>query len=94
MKRELKHEIVVNERKTIVWVNNATDGSCIGRFSKTAGMDIHRTGTEQMEGKGECLYCTHGKPTYEDWRLFVQKMYAHYKIEIPLDLIKFKEHAG
>lgn len=59
-------EIEVDTTRTTVWVNSTIDGSCIGRFSKKFGMDIHKTGTQQLNGEGECLHCTHSPGTKED----------------------------
>lgn len=56
--------IDVSSEGSTVWINSA-DGSCIGRFSKRFGLDVHRTLTEQMAGGSQCLHCTHepqGRP--------------------------------
>ena len=87
----MQHEIDVNAFGDIVWVNSGIDGSCIGRFSKKHGMDVHRTGTEQLAGKGECLYCTHSPGTQEDWAHFVELMKRHYNIDVPINAITFEE---
>lgn len=69
-----------------VWVTGS-DGSNIGRFSKTFGMDVHTTVTEQMAGSGQCLHCTHGRPGPAEWELFREKILTHYGIEVPADFI-------
>jgi hypothetical protein len=69
-----------------VWVH-AKDGSTVGRFSKEFGMDVHRTVTEQMQGKSQCLNCTHTKPTREDWVEFCRLISLHYGISVQHTLI-------
>lgn len=59
-----------------VWVN--TSAGCIGRFGK-AGIDIHRSMNDQA-AKGECLFCTHGPTTKQDWTTFVEKMNEFYGV--------------
>jgi hypothetical protein len=83
------HELVICPTGRTVWVNSSTDGSCIGRFSKRFGMDIHKTGTQQMNGEGECIHCTHSPGSKEDWELFVKLMKQHYDIEIPIKSLRY-----
>jgi hypothetical protein len=71
-----------------VWVT-AHDGSCVGRFSKRFGIDIHRTVTEQMQGAGQCLHCTHEPAGAAEWRVFRDEIKAHYGIVVPEDAIEF-----
>ncbi len=83
------HEVDVSSDGTTVWVN-AADGSCIGRFSKRFGMDVHRTATEMMKGLPECLACSHGGPIGPaQWQQFRDAMSKHYGIEIAQDLVRF-----
>lgn len=82
-------QIEVNPTRNTVWVNSSYDGSCIGRFSKRFGMDVHRTGTEQQMGMGECLYCTHTAATEADWHLFIRLMLEHYEVVIPSSLLEW-----
>lgn len=81
-------EIIVGACGSRVWVNGP-DGSNVGRFSKTFGMDVHTTTTEQMAGASQCLHCTHEKPSEQDWIEFCSLMKKHYAVDIPLDAIKF-----
>lgn len=80
-----------------VWVH-APDGSCIGRFS-AFGIDIHKTGSEQMETGTQCLFCVEGvkpfarRPDRGLWLLFVEKMKELYGIEVPIDTITQFEDA-
>lgn len=60
-----------------VWVNREW---CLARFGKM-GIDIHRSPDEAKE-KGQCLFCTHGPTTIEDWELFKQKMLELYGVEV------------
>ena len=63
---------------TTVWVNGA--GGLLGRFG-VQGIDVHRPMDEQTE-RGECLHCTHGPTTRQDWDVFVQKMVEHFGIKV------------
>lgn len=79
-----------------VWVNGP-DGCCIGRFSRF-GIDIHRTLAQQQTTGKECLLCTHGKTTLEDWQHFVDGMQKHHSITVndihkPRFLMKDTPHA-
>jgi hypothetical protein len=71
----------VDYNRSTIWV--FLNGDTVGRFSTKFGMDVHRTTKEQMAGKGECLRCTHTKPTYNDWDEFRFWMKHHYRIDIP-----------
>lgn len=72
-----------------VWVNGA-DGSCIGRFSKQFGIDVHKTSTEQQAGGNQCLHCTHEPAGLAAWDTFRAKMKMHYQIDVPVDLVSWK----
>lgn len=63
-----------------VWINGP-DGSCLGRFG-TMGIDIHRSADDQMDGMGECLFCTHGPTTEQHWEQFVHGMLQHHGVRI------------
>jgi len=72
------HQVLWDSQR--VWVN-ADDGSSVGRFSHY-GVDVHRTVTEQLEGKGQCLDC------YRDggmagWKRFCELMLEHFGVTIP-----------
>lgn len=75
-----EHE-VINDGVT-VWVNAST-GECIGRFGRM-GIDIHQTVEAQLESHSQCLECTHGPTTVEDWDRFRAAMLEHYGIEVPV----------
>ncbi len=72
-----------------VWVT-AHDGSCVGRFSKRFGIDVHRTVTEQLDGAQQCLFCTHGLAGENEWQAFRDAMYRHYSIDVPPETIRFQ----
>lgn len=76
------------DRKT-VWVHSEKDGSTVGRFSKTFGMDVHHPVSEQLLGKPQCLSCTHEKPTREVWLEFCRLMKVHFNKDVPEDLLTF-----
>jgi hypothetical protein len=71
-----------------LWVH-AEDGSTVGRFSKRFGMDVHTTVTAQINGQAQCLKCTHEPGTQADWERFVDLMWTHHAISIPIQLMAF-----
>jgi len=71
-----------------VWVDGP-DGSCVGRFSKTFGIDIHRPVKEQIAGLDQCLQCTHEPAGVGEWRDFVAGMLEHHGLVIPEGAIRF-----
>lgn len=71
-----------------VWINGA-DGSCIGRFSKRFGLDVHKTASEQAAGGSQCLHCTHEPAGPAGWSDFRLQMKEHYKIDVPADLVQW-----
>lgn len=81
-------EIMVSHCGRTAWVSGG-DGSTIGRFSKTFGVDVHRTATEQMRGEGECLLCTHEPAGPLEWDLFREALLRHYAINVPKDAMRF-----
>ena len=85
----LDNQIQVDAAKATVWVHTALDGSTVGRFSKRFGMDVHTTIPEQMAGASQCLHCTHQQPTVDEWHLFCDLIFQHYRISVPKDLIQF-----
>lgn len=86
----MSHEVQVDPHRGTVWINHEGDGSCIGRFSKRFGMDVHKTGTQQVNGEGECLHCTHTAATEDDWLEFIRLMELHYQIRLDPNLIVFE----
>jgi hypothetical protein len=81
-------EVLGNSLKDTAWVNGS-DGSCLARFSKRFGMDIHRSATEQMEGGKQCLHCTHQPATKADWLEFIDLVELHHDIKVPENLISY-----
>ena len=63
-----------------VWVNDDT-GCCIGRLGRL-GVDVHKTGPQQMLGGSQCLDC-HSPPIEQMWDYFKNSMLAHHSVEIP-----------
>lgn len=81
-------EIIVNGAQVIsglnaVWVN-APDGHCIARFG-FQGIDVHRR-LDQQGVLGECLACTHGRTTPEDWTTFRELVLHHHGVAVPDDM--------
>ncbi|QBR04355.1 hypothetical protein [Paraburkholderia pallida] len=70
-----------------VWVTG-DDGSCVGRFSKRFGIDVHRTVTEQMAGADQRLHCTHEAAGAVEWQEFREAIRRHQGIEVPANVIR------
>lgn len=78
-------EINADPVRGTVWINGA-DGSCIGRFSKRFGIDVHRTATTQLAGESECILCTHEPSDRTSWSRFIDAMLEHHAVAVPDDL--------
>lgn len=85
---EQPYSIDVSTAGDTVWVTGH-DGSCVGRFSKRFGVDVHRTVTEQLAGADQCLHCTHEAAGAEEWRAFREAVLMHHGIDVPVDTIRF-----
>lgn len=64
-----------------VWVNNS-EGTNVARFG-TLGVDIHHTLAKQSELGVQCLYCTHARPSPEDWQTFRAKLMELHGVHMP-----------
>jgi len=82
------YSIDVSPLGDTVWVTG-DDGSCVGRFSKRFGIDVHRTVTDQMAGAEQCLHCTHEAAGAVEWQGFREAIRQHYGIDVPADAIRF-----
>lgn len=71
-------EIIADGRT--VWINGP-DGSCLGRFG-ALGVDVHRSATDLLAGKSQCLVCTHRRATKADWQMFVDAMHVHHAVVV------------
>lgn len=80
------------DRRTL-WVH-ARDGSTVGRFSVSFGLDVHTPATAQMAGGKECLHCVHRRPTQEDWLLFCDLIQQHFSIDVDRTLIQIPACEG
>jgi hypothetical protein len=65
----------------MVWVNDLS-GCCIGRFS-ARGVDVHRSGPEQMETGLECLDCVQDLVPTQAWKRFRTSMEVHHGVRVP-----------
>lgn len=82
VKRELiEYQVEWSETNDRVWIH-ASDGSTVGRFSKT-GIDLHHSVTEQLNGKPQCRLCTHDFATLEDWKTFQKKAKEFWGVDVP-----------
>lgn len=82
------YEISVSANGATLWVTGA-DGSCIARFSRHFGIDVHRTTAEQLAGASQCLFCTHGTAGRSEWEQFREAVRKHHGIDVPEDAITF-----
>ena len=82
------YDIQVSGDGSTVWVT-AADGSCVGRFSKTFGLDVHKSAAEQMAGGTQCLHCTHSPSGPDAWDVFRAQVKMHHHIEVPADLVSW-----
>jgi hypothetical protein len=78
---KLEYEIQYSPSKDTLWVHCST-GETVGRFSARFGMDVHNTIKAQQNGAHQCLHCTHGKPTPEDFDLFCKKAKELWGVDI------------
>jgi hypothetical protein len=78
---KLYYEVQYSVNKEKLWVHCST-GETVGRFDTRFGIDIHTTIEEQMCGADQCLHCTHGKPTQEDFNLFCEKARGLWGVDI------------
>lgn len=77
----MKERVQIEAGHRAVWVNVAA--GCIGRFGRM-GIDVHRAVDDpQYEVAGECLHCTHGPVTEQDWTVFQEKMLELHGVEVP-----------
>lgn len=81
-------EIHADPARGTVWINGA-DGSCIGRFSKRFGIDVHRTATAQLAGESECIVCTHERSDRMSWARFIDAMQEHHGVTVAVDLLSW-----
>lgn len=80
-KKKKYYQIQYSENREKLWVH-CSDGSTVARFDTRFGMDIHNTVTDQLNGKPQCLYCTHEKPLQEDFNTFCDKVKTLFGVEI------------
>lgn len=71
-----------------VWVHGQ-DGSTVGRFSTTFGMDVHTSLAQQLAGAHQCLHCTHAPAGPFEWEAFCALMQEHHGIMVDPQLMKF-----
>ncbi|KWT98284.1 MULTISPECIES: hypothetical protein [unclassified Variovorax] len=84
----LQFETQVSGSRDTVWVN-ASDGSCVARFSKKFGIDVHNSATAQMQGAKECLMCTHAPAGEDEWERFRAAVLEHYGVKVRKNLLRF-----
>lgn len=78
--------VQVAESGQTVWVH-AFDGSTVGRFDWTFGMDVHTTVTAQLSGASQCLHCTHEPATMQDWNTFCDLVWLRHGIPVDRDIM-------
>ncbi len=85
---ETLYSIEVSDVGDTAWLTGH-DGSCVGRFRKRFGIDVHRTVTERIARAGQCLYCTHEAVGEGDWHDFRAAVVKHHAIGVPFYTIQF-----
>ena len=83
-----QYEVQISSDGRTIWVHAYSDGSTVGRFGPN-GIDIHNSVTDMMNGKGQCLKCTHGKTGPAEWEIFRNHAKDHWNLELSKNLIKF-----
>lgn len=79
-----EYELQLSVMRDAVWVHSLSDGSTVGRFGRQ-GIDLHNSVTDQMAGKPECRFCTHGQPSPADWQMFRDRVSEWFGIDVPDD---------
>lgn len=87
MIKNVDYEVVTSFDGQTLWVN-AADGSCIGRFSKKFGIDVHKDAKAQAAGT-QCLFCTHEPAGSAEWDQFCHSIFEHYSIVIEREALIF-----
>lgn len=82
------HDIEVSHDRKIVWVT-AGDGSCVGRFSKRFGIDVHKPVEEQLASGSQCLHCMHESAEAAARKVFRAEVLVHHRIDVPVDLFSW-----
>lgn len=90
MASAIEGQIQVSHDGATVWVHSM-DGSTVGRFSKSFGLDVHTTARAQLAGADQCLNCTHEPAGKAEWALFCRLMREHHQIDVPIDLVEFED---
>ena len=80
------YEVCSDSIGSRIWIN-ADDGSAVARFNVRAGVDLHNTASDQMNGAPECLWCTHGQPDYRTWQAFILAVREHFGVLLSIDAI-------
>lgn len=84
----MEYQVDVSGNGDTLWVN-ANDGSCVARFSKRFGIDVHNSVTAQLAGASQCLFCTHAPAGPEEWKQFRESVKKNFGVDVPADIIKF-----
>jgi hypothetical protein len=82
------YELQYSATKDTLWVH-CSSGETVARYDTRFGMDIHTTIQEQINGKDQCLMCTHGKSNKEELDQFCDKVKELWGVEIDKSEINF-----
>lgn len=88
MTEGIDYSVDVSPDGGTVWVHSS-DGSCVGRFSKKFGLDVHTSISDQMNGASQCLFCTHEPSGPKEWDMFCTQLMTHHKIDVPVELVNW-----
>ena len=86
---KLTYEVQYSANKEKLWVH-CSNGETVGRYDTRFGMDIHHTIEEQMNGKPQCINCTHGKSNLKEFEEFCRISRELWGVEIDKKQIFFK----
>lgn len=82
------YQVQYSQDKLRLWIHCST-GETVARYDVRFGMDIHTTIEEQCNGADQCLMCTHGKSSPEEFEQFCFKVKELWRVEIDKSQIIF-----
>jgi len=85
----MEYEVQYSENIEKLWIHCST-GETVARYDTRFGMDIHTTIQEQLDGKGQCLMCTHGKSNPKEFEQFCIKVKDLWGVIIDKNKITFE----
>jgi len=84
-----KYLVQYDEDKLRLWIH-CSSGETVARYDTRFGMDIHTTIEQQDLGESQCLMCSHGKSSPEEFNTFCEKVKELWQVNIDKSKIVFK----